>query len=212
MAWPTEHRIQPGSKPSTLQVNIRKMRLSLIIFSLILPCVACRQPAPEVETKTVVLIDTVDEEEPHLDFEQAVARKYIERQYDKVQILDTSFVIDGLDYDFICRHFCNKEERLTVPAKYNFDTKQDFKTYNFVTDLMLVSKKDTILRKRVEKIDFKIDSDTVLMNYATLLFPNISLKGDTISVNYSISIPGTDIGRPFSFQIAKDGHYKVNGL
>jgi len=190
------------------------VRVLLIIVTAILCFNSCRQPKHdrEVKTVTVTLADTVQEEEPHFEDEQILARKYIETLYDKVKILDTTFIINGLTYDIKCRHFCKKDNGLTIPKKYNPDIKKDFKTHNFATKLTITIGKNIILNKTIEKSDFKNHLDTTLNRYATLLFPYISLTNDTISVNYSISIPGTDVGRAFSFRIGKDGHFVVNGM
>lgn len=132
--------------------------------------------------------------------------------YQKPVIIDTFVINHGKKYAIIFRHLSAMDKGLVVPAKYNFDTNKDFTTHNFVSDLTVLSDKDTVFKKFINKAVFNslLDThDTSLKKYATLLYPTLTLNNDSIQIHYSISIPVTDVGIGVVIKFDKKGNYVI---
>ena len=124
-------------------------------------------------------------------------------------MVDTFFIDSGKKFEVIFHYFSTIDSGLTVPAKYNFDTKKDFVTHNFISDLILLSDKDTLFKKQITKSTFDNLLDTSLKKYTTLLYPNFYIKNDSIEIHYSISIPVTDVGIGVNIKFDKKGNYVI---
>jgi hypothetical protein len=187
------------------------MRVSLyFIFLTLLGCSSGSQGTNfQVDTtKFVAKIDTTQQdEEEDVDFRQEFISLY-----QKPVLIDTSFVDNGKEYEIFFHHFSTMDNGLVVPAKYNFDTNKDFVTHNFVSDLTVLTGKDTVFKKHITKAMFKplLDTlDTLLNEYATLLYPTLDINNDSIQIHYSISIPVTDVGIDADIKFDKQGNYVI---
>src|ERR1044072_4247920 len=164
------------------------------IFLIFLSCASGSQKTnnPADSTKPIAEIDprrAPGGEENQVDFRQEFISLYQRPVH-----VDTSFLIDRKKYRVVFRHFSSMDNGLLVPAKYNFDTHKDFITHNFASDLTVLSNNDTAFKKHITKSTFENVLDNSLKNYGTLLYPDFHIKGDSIRISYSISIPVTDIG------------------
>ncbi|MFT3935918.1 MAG: hypothetical protein QM726_19975 [Chitinophagaceae bacterium] len=159
-------------------------------------------------TKSVAKTDTTQhDEKENTDFRQEFISLYT-----KKVVIDTYFVDNGRKYEIIFRHFSTMDNGLVVPAKYNFDTNKDFVTHNFVSDLAVISEKDTVFKKHITKATFKPLLDTLntpLNKYATLLYPTLVIDNDSIQIHYSISIPVTDVGLGVYIKFDTKGKYLI---
>ena len=156
-------------------------------------------------TKTSTKIDnTVEDNESQVDY-----RKEFIATYKKPVFIDTSFIANGKRFEILFHYFCTMDSGIIVPAKYNFDTNQEFATHNFISDLVVLSDKDTIFKKRITKKTFDTLLDNSLKKYAILLYPDISIKNDSIEIGYSISIPVTDVGIGVNIKFDKNGKYVI---
>jgi len=159
-------------------------------------------------TKSVAKADTIQQD----DYEEVDFRKEFISLYQKPILIDTSFVDQAKTYEVIFHHFSIMDNGLVVPAKYNFDTNKDFVTHNFASDLTVLADKDTIFKNHITKSTFNNLLDTLgtpLKKYATLLYPTLSIKNDSIQIHYSISIPVTDVGIGADIKFDKKGNYVV---
>src|SRR5690348_2258919 len=102
-------------------------------------------------TNNTAKVDTTEEEE---DESQVDARKELIASYDKPVLIDTFFIDDGKKTEAVFRYICTKDSAIKVPARYNFDTNKDFVTHDFISDLTLLSNKDTIFKKQITKSTF----------------------------------------------------------
>jgi len=153
-----------------------------------------------VETKEDSLIEN----------EQVDARKDLISEYSKPLIIDTSFRIGNKNYRILFRHYCLMDSSIRVPAKYNFDTNKDFVTHNFVSKLTLLYANDTLFHKEISKSMFNSFLDSNLKKYASLSFTDFNLIKDSIKIDYSISIPATDVGMGASISFSKNGNYRIS--
>ena len=149
----------------------------------------------------------VEEAENEIDF-----RKEFISLYRQPVLIDTFFITGDKKYKVLFHHFCTMDNGLVVPARYNFDINKDFVTHNFVSDLSVISGKDTVFNKRIDKSMFNDLLDTMetpLKKHATLLYPNLSMKNDSIIIHFSISIPVTDVGIGTEIRFDKEGNYVI---
>jgi hypothetical protein len=187
--------------------------MRIIISLLFLTLLGCssglRGPNSQVDTtKSVAKTNTIQQDnDEEVDF-----RKEFISLYQKPVLIDTSFVDQDKKYEVIFHHFSIMDNGLVVPDKYNFDTHKDFTTHNFVSDLAVLSDKDTVFKKQITKATFNslLDTlDTPLSKYATLLYPTLKLNNDSIQIHYSISIPVTDVGIGVNIKFDKKGNYVI---
>jgi hypothetical protein len=148
--------------------------------------------------------DTLDTEENGLAYRQ----EYLS-EYSRNFVIDTAFTVRETTYRIHFTHYCTWDSSLVVPAKYNFDTKVDFRTHNFQSDLIVLEGNDTAFKKTITKEDFNPLLYTALKKYATLSHPVLNIKNDSIQLFYSISIPVTDVGIGAAIQFDRRGNFTL---
>jgi hypothetical protein len=118
---------------------------------------------------------------------------------------DTVFIIGKDSISLTFNHNCTGDS-FPLPAKYLETYKLDrFFAHSLKSEIEVKKNGVSILNKRIEKRDFGSLIDGDLKEYAVLLYPNLGTTGDTIYIDYSISIPLTDIGIGVRANILKDG-------
>jgi hypothetical protein len=87
-----------------------------------------------------------------------------------------------------------------------------FMAHSLKTDIVVEKNGIRILDKRIEKKDFGSLLDPGLKEYAVLQYGYMKTLNDTICIDYSISVPLTDVGIGVRASISKDGsiHYGNN--
>jgi hypothetical protein len=156
-------------------------------------------------TKAVMTVDTTSVNNINL----VDVRKEFIATYSTPIFVDTFFVDNGQQFEAIFHYFSTMDSGLIIPAKYNFDINKDFVTHNFISDLMLLSGKDTLFKKQITKSIFDKLLDSSLKKYATLMYPEFYIKNDSIEIHYSISIPVTDVGIGVNVKFAQNGNYTI---
>jgi hypothetical protein len=179
--------------------------------SLLLSCSSGTQKNSTIvdSAKSITSTDTIAQED---GIDLAKLRKEFISEYDRPILLDTFIVNKGEKLEVILHHYCTMDKGLTVPAQYNFDTNKDFVTHNFASDLTVLSNKDTLFKKHISKSTFNSLLDTLetpLKKYATLFYPSVSIEHDSLQVDYSISIPITDVGIDVHIRFDKKGDYNI---
>jgi hypothetical protein len=188
--------------------------MRLMVYFILSTLVSCSSGSQKARTtadtsKSVATTDTSLQEEFNND--EDFRQEFISL-YQKPILIDTSFLEDGKNYEVIFHHFSTMDSGLVVPAMYNLDTNKDFVTHNFASDLIVLSDKNIVFKKHITKSTFGNLLDTLetpLKQYATLLYPDLYFKNDSIEIRYSISIPVTDIGMPASIKFDKKGNYII---
>jgi hypothetical protein len=189
------------------------MRFPFYVISVMLCSCSSKPTQSAGNTETITQTNMPDTTRQENEADEIDFRKEFISLYKQPVYIDTSFVEDGKNYKIIFHHFCTMDNALVVPAKYNFDTNKDFTTHNFASDLIFLSDKDTLFKKNIEKTTFNciLDTlDTPLKKYATLLYPTLNFKNDSIQINYSISIPVTDVGIAVDIKFDKKGNYTIS--
>jgi hypothetical protein len=105
------------------------------------------------------------------------------------------------------------DSAIRVPKKYVYMYKVDsFVTHNFASDILLVKNNKEILRETLYKKDFQRLLPQELKAYGALFCPELEIKNDSIWLDYSISIPLTDVGIGVHTIIDKDGRLTYSAL
>jgi hypothetical protein len=144
---------------------------------------------------------------------QEIYQQYIAK-YTAPCVIDSSFKLGVGRYRLRIEHMCTFDCGIIVPGSYVHMYKLDsFITHDFVTHITLQKNGKKILQRTLTKKDFWLKDSPELFSYAALFCPNLELqKGlEMIILNYSISIPLTDVGIAATASIDEKGgmHFKV---
>lgn len=149
---------------------------------------------------------------------QAEERKRLAGTYDNILVIDTVIASGNERLQLHVKHYCLKDSSLIIPKRYDDESAKpaDFVTHPFVSDMVLINGKDTVLNKQFTAKDFyPFFNDPFVGNlkkYGSLLEPRVSHRSDNnnnIIITYSLSIPTTDLGIPVELNISKNGSYKI---
>ena len=129
--------------------------------------------------------------------------------YTKRCVIDSSFDLGGAHYRLHAEHVCLMDSGLVVPKKYVSMYKLDsFVTHNFETRVRLEKDGKTILEQTVVKRDFDTVLDASVRRYGALFCPYLHLHNGAIQLEYSISIPLTDVGTAAYVVMDADGRVR----
>jgi len=162
------------------------------------------QPHPASKSK-----DTADyNPEPSLS---SIYNDYV-AGYQKSLVIDSVFKMENDTFHLHLKHYCLMDSAVTLPGKYVEMYKLDsFVTHNFVTDLKLEKNNHTLLRMTIRKKDFDPRLYTALRDYGVLYAPSLAIVKGNIQLDYSISIPLTDVGVGVTAVIHQNGDILFNG-
>jgi len=146
-------------------------------------------------------------------------RERLSKTYDQVKVIDSTFIINNDTLKFHLKYYCLRDSNLVIPKFYEFDENppKDFVTHPFVADISLKRNGRFILSKQFKGSDFNpFYKDPFIGNlkkYGSIL-DDISLSRNNkdpgrIIINFSFSIPTTDLGIAMSLIITDNGTYKI---
>ena len=123
-----------------------------------------------------------------------IVKEYLESYKDTVKI-DTSLTYEDKRIQISFRHYCLFDSAVNIPEKYIRTYRlHQFVTHNFQSSLKIIADGeltiDTVIRKNL----FEKKLHQELKDYGILTAPNFSIADDHVLVDYSISIPLTDVG------------------
>lgn len=187
--------------------------MRVLVYFIIVTLLGCSSDSQSAnaQRETIISAAKIDTSQQIPEQEADFREEYISL-YQKPVLIDSSFVDNGKKYRIVFHHFSTMDSGLVVPAKYNFDTNKDFVTHNFVSDLTLLLGKDTVFQKQISKTMFSNllnTLETPLNKFATLLYPTLDINKDSIKINYSISIPVTDVGIRANIKFDMKGNYVI---
>jgi hypothetical protein len=120
--------------------------------------------------------------------------------------IDSSFKLATARYNLHIDHVCTFDSGIVVPKSYVNRYKLDsFVTHDFITHITLRKNGKKILERTLTKKDFWLADRPELSKYAVLFCPHLDIYLGVITLNYSISIPLTDIGVAATAQIDEKG-------
>lgn len=120
---------------------------------------------------------------------------------------DSTFKSGKDTFEIRFRHYCLMDSAIVVPGRYvEMYHLDSFLTHNFESSLILVKNQDTIVREKFGKARFKSLLESPIREYGVLQpRPYIYLLKDAVEINYSISIPLTDLGKGVTGIVGFDG-------
>jgi hypothetical protein len=130
------------------------------------------------------------------------------KSYHEVTKVNTLFLLKrGDTLKVKLRHYCTYDGKINLPPRYlRMYGLKKFKAHNFITALQVKRNGRLIFKGFIKKDDFLSLLDDSLKKYGVLLSPNIEFDQDGLNIQYSISIPLTDVGRGFTLTINKLGN------
>jgi len=155
---------------------------------------------------------------PDLPPTQYDERVRIEKEYNKLKVIDTVLIAGADSLHFHSKLYCLKDHKLVVPKYYDLNKeKKDFVTHPFAIDLWLANKADTVLKKQFKATDFnpffKDAFGGNLKRYGNILDYSLLKKNSDnaqVVLRVSLSIPTTDLGTGVYLTIDKKGEYKIS--
>jgi hypothetical protein len=180
---------------------------TLFIFLLITACSRVRTDAGRSSEKKAV-VDTLesssqDFEEP--DFSETL-QQFIEL-YGAPIYIDSTIKIGPDTLQFRLKHF-SLLDSIVVPKKYNWGVdKFDYGVRNFASQIRILMNNDVLVDTTVRKDEFIKLLDSNLKDYGVLLYPSYQAfdsSDQAFIVNYSVSIPCTDLGKSVTLKIRLD--------
>ncbi|AXY74409.1 hypothetical protein D3H65_10665 [Paraflavitalea soli] len=186
---------------------------SLLLFTLLFTgCVNAPNQASDNLLDSIENSDSVLPVKPVIDTSQEdhelddIIKKYT-LMYDDPIYIDSSYIISKDTFKITMKHYCLRDSAITVPNKYVEVYKlNNFVTHNFNTILTIKKNGVTVTEKNITKSDFENYLEENLRNYGVLLYPEVETMDSTVKINYSISIPLTDIGIGVSVMVDKYGN------
>lgn len=164
----------------------------LLIVSLL---AACNTSVSNKDTESDQGSDT-------LSFKE-VMQEY-ESMYDSDLIIDKVYENGETDLNVILWHHCLFDSML-IPADYHWgENPESYIAHGFMSELTIIAAEQDTTWVTIDKTWFESELSPELREFGALLYP--SIKGfdpefKSLTVEYSISVPGTDIGQAFSSTI-----------
>jgi hypothetical protein len=122
-------------------------------------------------------------------------------------VKDSSYILEGDTIRLSLKHYCLMDSAIVIPKKYvGVYGLDSFITHNFITVLTVEKNGEKVADKKITKKDFIKYEDASLIEYGVLLYPTIRKQDDAITIDYSISVPLTDVGIGVRAIVKKDGN------
>ena len=204
------------------------MKKACILLLGIIVCYACRNTAAKdkpvavadtqqvmelypnkKDTKTIAVTPTRKKDSAEGGSDGNELKTFYDEElasYAVRRVIDSAFTIGADHFKLHSEHYCLMDSGLTIPKGYAKMYKLDsFVTHNFVAKVRLEKNDRTILQRTICKKDFNGVLAPSLRKYASLRPPYLHLQKDSIWLEFSISIPLTDVGVPAYAAIGTDG-------
>jgi hypothetical protein len=139
-----------------------------------------------------------DNPEPSL---ASILKDQLKSYKDTIKV-DTIFLLSLHDTMSVqLRHYCTYDHKINLPPRYLklFNLKK-FQAHDFVSGLVKINSK-VVFDGIIKKAEFQSLLNDELIKYAVLLAPNVTLSGNSLSLQYSISVPLSDVGQGFTMKI-----------
>ena len=141
----------------------------------------------------------------------------VRRNYERSYTRPTTF--SGLDEGkpgeeirIAGKYYCMVNNELSIPEKLVPGNKREFKTHGFATDIIIISNKDTILRKTITINDFNGNLPGNLSEYGVIsepVFIGYNDKSDQFDFHFGISIPLTNTAVSRIVGIRRNGELAI---
>ena len=191
------------------------IQLSLLLSLSIFSC--AHHSTNHNDTLKQATTDTIPKAKPKSELQQekddgapslsSILNDQLKSYRDTIRI-DTTFYINGHDTMHISlRHYCTYDNKINLPARYlKIHNLTEFKTHSFISALKVKINSKVIFKGFIKKEDFEKLLDDELKKYAVLIGPNVELSNNGLSIQYSISVPLSDVGKGVTIKIDTSGN------
>lgn len=134
---------------------------------------------------------------------------YIKAYNDTLRI-DTLLEYNHEKFKIIFKHYCAYDSALHLPNKYiGIYGLKEFTTHDFKSTLKISSGEILIIDTTITKEMFMDKIFEEEKSYGALLYPHLSFSDKGVTIDYSISIPLTDVGVGASLECGYDGKLSI---
>jgi hypothetical protein len=143
---------------------------------------------------------------------EQVRRNYIETYNKPSSFSGLDEGKKGEEINISGKYYCVFDKGRTIPGKYIPESKQEFKTHNFAADIIIISNKDTILKKTITVRDFTGNISEDLSEYGVIsepVFCGYNEQNDQFDFHFSISIPLTNTATSRMVGIKRNGELAI---
>ena len=156
---------------------------------------------PDTISSSNSVVDTdFTQIDPRVEFQNYL------KEYADTIVIDTSIIYKGEILHVAFEHYCTYDSSINLPIKYiKIYGLTKFVTHSFDSKLKITMDKKLIVDTIISKTLFynKIPKEEQL--YGVLFFSKISFFDGRLKIDYSISIPLTDVGQRSTLECSYDG-------
>jgi hypothetical protein len=190
------------------------MKLPFYLFCLLISARCSNQPAPNqnaISKDTITGTRKTNDSSKHVDEEVEPALADIMSgylaEYKNDHHFDTTLTIGNDVYHIVFKHTCMFDSAVILPAKYvSLYRLQQFVTHNFTSVVSIYKNNNLAVERHITKDLFRPQAGSSLAQYGVLLYPYIKISENSfLKIDYSLSIPLTDVGLGVSVSFTKEG-------
>lgn len=191
--------------------SMKKMKILLFMFALVtILSIGCnetnRQPkngndiTSKADSTKLVSKDVNNSSGTDADELGNIYSSYL-LSYRDTTSLDTLIIRGRSNIQINFHHYCLLDSAVHIPSKYTkIYNIEKFITHNFASSLKIKVDDMNVLDTTITKLSFEKALPEYLKSYGVLLYPNISFETPgMIKIDYSISIPLTDVGQSVTY-------------
>jgi hypothetical protein len=190
------------------------MKLPFYLFCLLISAGCSNQPVPNqnaVSKNTIAGTHKTNDSSKHVDegVEPELAdivSRYL-AEYKNDHHFDTTLTIGNDVYRIVFKHTCTFDSAVILPAKYvSLYGLQQFVTHNFTSIVSIYKNNSLVVERHITKDLFRPQAGSSLAQYGVLLYPDIKILNKSfLRIDYSLSIPLTDVGHGVNVSFTKEG-------
>ena len=126
--------------------------------------------------------------------------------YHTTLLFDSTYISNGDTIKVDFKHYCVFDSAIIIPHKYvSIYGPERFVTHNFESALRIKNGDRIVVDTIIQKAQFDSYLDEYLRDYGILSYPEIKVKDKVLNINYSVSIPLTEVGVRMEMKINSQG-------
>lgn len=144
---------------------------------------------------------------------QDIQKEYT-RMYTRKTGIDTTIRIHSTKFNFLISHYC-LFDTLVIPAEYSWgESQENFTTHNFASKLTVIKANQVLLDTVISReMFFQLLEDDNLRMFGVLQYPvfrGYNRESNVVQIQYSLSVPLTDVGKSVTVNIGPDGEISTS--
>lgn len=187
-------------------IKLTHLRKSIYLLSLTFFCFGCNNTSTNSAISDQDSIIKSDKKTNKGDKElNEIVRAYTQ-MYNTPFVSDSSYLLGNDTFSVSLRHASLMDNAVVVPGKYvDIYGMDSFVTHNFSSSIKVKKNGAVLMERNISKSEFNNFLNPNLKAYGVLLYPSVQSFADSIEINYSVSIPLTDVGVRVGISVRKNG-------